>query len=196
MGVTRRSEEGRSGRRQLSGGARVLGVVAALTLLAGCDAFSDTISGLSASSGVQGAALKGPTVQPQNLDADERAERGLPNAGPALGTIRKTKIYNETHNVALRGGAPMTRKYIIQRADLQPMWSTQKSLGKAITAVSQTFAMDACVGGQIPMVTAAYRDPIGVWTVEVSCAADAVAMIPMNTPPSPPIRRPAVGVFR
>lgn len=191
QGRKTRGERGPSRRKLTRMGA--VAAVAALTVLAGCDTINDvarSVGGISASSGVQGAALKGPTVAPgaaaQNMNAQQRTESGLPNSGPPLGTIRKTKIYNETHNVALRGGVGMSRRYIVQRADLQPMWSTQKSMGKALTAIGSTFARDACAGGRVPVVTAAYREPIGIWVVDLSCAPDAVAVIHMNMAPVAP----------
>ncbi len=100
-----------------------------------------------------------------------------PNYGPALGTIRKVMNTKVVYNVALRGGVGETRKYVVQREDLQMMWRITKSRNKAIALATEAFAKDSCPGGASSFkVTKAEREPIGVWIIHASCAAGATAM--------------------
>jgi hypothetical protein len=100
-----------------------------------------------------------------------------PDFGPSLGTIRPTKVNGVTHNVALRGGNGPTRRYVVQRADLQPMWGVDKSRDKAILAVQTAYGTDSCAGGVPLHVINTTHEVIGIWIIEAHCAPDASTSI-------------------
>lgn len=160
----------------------LIGVAAAAVAfmgLSGCEAVGNLYGKSGASNGRSGqeAAIATPSVD--RFGPRRRSSLNLPqpNFGPALGVIRQATLKGAAHNIALRGGAGDTRKYILQRVDLQPMWASDKSRDKAIAGVLEAFSGDACAGGPSAFtVTGAEHDPIGLWIIHASCAAGAPAV--------------------
>lgn len=166
--------------------ARRVGVIAALSAgliaLAGCEAMNGFVSSFDktfADSGSQEAALMVPEAQRPKSTMFGGLKVPRPDAGPTIGTIRVAKWNNVSHNVALRGGRGPTRKYIVQRLDLQPMWATDKSREKALAVVTDAFGADACSGGApLSITNVAHEAPVGIWVVDASCAPSAVPAAP------------------
>lgn len=146
------------------GRARGLAVVAIAALgLGGCAQMGGVLSSVGSAfdSSSSPAAFQGPQ------SGGATRQQSL-NAGPRLGTIREARWNNVPHNVALRGGQGSTRRFVIQRVDLQPMWSNDRSRDKAIELVNTAFAADTC-GGAALTVTDTTFDRVGVWIIDVSC---------------------------
>lgn len=155
--------------------------------VSGCSAVSDTMQQISdtvqqikrtfTSDTYQEVAALTPA--PSRMEQKNRGSLmgAHPDFGPSLGTIRPTKVNGVTHNVALRGGDGPTRRYVVQRADLQPMWGVDKSRDKAILAVQTAYGTDSCAGGVPLHVINTTHEVIGIWIIEAHCAPDASTSI-------------------
>lgn len=172
----------RGSRPGLRGAAAALAVVT-IGLVSGCsvmDGFVGNVGSVFDRTGAQGAALQGPS-QPaiQTPGRTVSSLQRMPNAGPPPGTIRVGKVNNVSHNVALRGGSGATRRFVVQRTDLQPMWSIDRSRDRAVTAVMAAFGGDACSTPGALTATSGSHDPVGLWVIEATCAGGATSIGPV-----------------
>lgn len=82
--------------------------------------------------------------------------------------MRKAEVATIPYNVEFRVKNGSSRLFMVQREDLQPMFSTDWSRERAESATLTAFGADVCTGGSLALTDVEY-EPLGVWIIRGVC---------------------------